>query len=161
MLVKYVRLWVLENPKNIPWESKLKIVYNRNYGHDQKKLVAKILKTGRVPEETSDPFYVAYFMHNSGTLKSGSNEKTTGRLDCKVYNSMSEVKNSHVEIYKDWGVRELKKLYTIKVLCPFNRIAVELAVRYYLVKMHKYRKFYDGLPFARILPLLWKGKRVN
>ena len=92
MLFKYVRLWVLENPKNIPWESKLKIVYNRNYGHDKKTMLTKILKTGMYPEATSDPFYVAYFMHNSGTLKSGSNEETTGRLDCKVYKNLDEVK---------------------------------------------------------------------
>jgi len=161
MLFKYVRLWVLENPKNIPWESKLKIVYNRNYGHDKKTMLTKILKTGMYPEATSDPFYIAHFEYNRGTLKDGARTERIGEIDCKVYKSLDEVKIEYVEIVKDWGKNKLKKIYVVQVLCPFDKIAVELAVRHYLVKIHKYHKFYDGFPFTYIRPLLWKGKRVN
>ena len=150
MLFKYVRLWVLENPKNIPWDGKLKIDYKKNYGMDRKNF-----KWG------SDPFYIAYFESKSGTLKDGPRVENIGEIDCYVYKNLDEVKKDHVEIHKDWGMKELKNTYMVQVLCPFDRIAVELAVRHYLVKIHKYRKFYDGFPFTNMRPLLWKGKRVN
>ena len=34
MIKKYVRLWILDEPKNLPFNSKLKISYNQNYGMD-------------------------------------------------------------------------------------------------------------------------------
>ena len=161
MFYKYVRLWVLENPKKIPWDSKLKIIYNKNYGFDRKTMLTKDPKTGMYPEATSDPFYNVYFEHNTGSLEDGPQTKQIGEIDCKIYNSLKEVKLENVEIVKDWGKKTLKKIYVVQVLCPFDRIAVELAVRHYLLKIHKYYKFYGGSPFTNMRSILWNGKRVN
>jgi len=161
MFYKYVRLWVLENPKKIPWDSKLKIIYNKNYGFDRKTMLTKDPKTGMYPEATSDPFYNVYFEHNTGSLEGGPQPKQTGEIDCKIHNSVKEAELEFVEIVKEWGEKTLKKIYVVQVFCPSDRIAVELAVRHYLLKIHKYYKFYGGTPFANMCSLFWKGKKIN
>ena len=150
MLYKYVRLWILDELKDLPFNSKLKIIYNKNYGMDK-----KTFKLG------SDPFYKSYFEYKTGKLKSGTRTETKGEIDCKVYNSLIETKIKNVQIVKDWGKKELKKIFVVEVLMPNNRLAVEIAVRHYRVKKQKIHNFYSGFPLAQIRHIIYDGKRIN
>ena len=150
MIKKYVRLWILEEPRDLPFNSKLKIFYNKNYGMDPKTF-----------EWGSDPFYSSHFEYKSGSLKGGTSIKTKGKIDCKVYSSLNEVKIENVKIVKDWGKKELKKVFVVEVIMPNNRLAVEIALRHYLVKIKKLTKFYGGFPLAQLRYIIYDGKRVN
>lgn len=146
MFFKYVRLWELEKPGELPWNAKLKIDYNKNFGIDPKDLT-----------ESSDPFYLGYLEFRSGKLGTERYE-TKGEFDCKVYNSMEGPQRENVQIVKDWGSKELKKVYVFKVLSLSNRLAVELAVRAHLKHNHKLN-FYSGFPFIiQRWDISWKGK---
>ena len=148
MIFKYVRLWELEKPCKLPWNARLKIDYNKNFGRDPKNLLA---------EPSSDPFYLGYFEFRSGKL-GGERYETKGKFDCKVYNTMDGPQRENVKIVKDWGSKELRKIYVFKVLSLFNRLAVELAVRAHLKHNHK-QNFYSGFPFiTQRWNLSWKGK---
>lgn len=150
MIKKYVRLWILDEPKNLPFNSKLKISYNQNYGMDKKTF-----------EFGSDPFYISYFEYKTGKLKDGTRIETNGKIDCKVFNSLNEAKVENVQIVKDWGKKELKKVFLVEVFMPNNRLAVEIAVRHYLVEIKRLPNFYGGYPLAQIRYIIYDGKRVN
>ena len=74
---------------------------------------------------------------------------------------MIETKIENVQIVKDWGKKELKKIFVVEVLMPNNRLAVEIAVRHYLVKKQKIHNFYSGFPLAQIRHIIYDGKRIN
>ena len=79
----------------------------------------------------------------------------------KIYNSLNEAKVENVEIVKDWGKKELNRVFLVEVFMPNNRLAVEIAVRHYLVEIKRLPNFYGGYPLAQIRYIIYDGKRVN
>jgi hypothetical protein len=135
MIIKYIRVNVNELPK-IPSYAKLVTDF---LGEETESI-----KWGQ------NQFFRTMFEYKEGTLQDGSKQFRSGLFMCTVYGSSQKRIDSQNNI-KKFSKKELRDIHFVKVISPFNFLAVEIAVRAVLVERYKFKDLYSGWPFRKII----------
>ena len=134
-MIKYVRVRVDELP-TIPPHAKL--------------------ATDFIGEETDtikfgqNQMFRSRFRYKEASAQDGSRTVGKGMFMCTVFGS-SKKRNESQNHIKKWSKKEQSSIHFVKVLSPFNFLAVQIAVRTVLVERYKFKDLYSGWPFGKII----------
>lgn len=130
MMIKYVRVNVNELPKIPP----------------HAKLIAEFMG-----EETDsikwgqNQLFRLMFEYKEGSIQDGSRTVAKGLFMCTVF----ETSQKRIENQKKF--KKETDIHFVKVISPFNFLAVQIAVRTVLVERYKFKDLYSGWPFGKII----------
>jgi|TARA_B110000285_G_scaffold214400_1_gene259679 hypothetical protein len=138
MFFKYFRVYVIDLPKKIPPDAKLRIkfIHREGVNHEIKWV--------------TDESYKSSFYYKYGSLNEGFREVSTGDISCWKYTTLEASKNDLAKIKKDWGAKELKKIRMVRVIGIIDSLCAYLAIRAVLVDEFGLKHIYDGFPFCKI-----------
>ena len=144
MIKKYVVVFAIEIPDDIPHWSKLKSNYRVEEG----------MKVGfQKMDWVKERYWDLWFEHASGTIKRGASIECKGEIRCHTF-SRKKMAMEHVDSYINNPHCEegmYRKMFIVTVVGVFNWVCVMLAVRHVLKEKFDYKNFYGGLPFVREL----------
>lgn len=138
MIFRYFKVYIYDLPKKIPPDAKLYVrtIYREGVNKDFKWV-----------KETS---YKSFFTYKKGSLNDGFQEFSMGGIDCWEYKDLESSKYDTVRIIKDWGKKEARNIFMVKVFWLPGLICANLAIRKALVKGLKIHGMYDGFPFCKL-----------
>ena len=129
-MIKYIRVNVNELPK-IPSHAKLTIDF---LGEETDSL-----KWGQ------NQLFRVMFEFKEGSIQDGSRTLSKGLLMCTVFG------NSQKRIESQKRNKKEADIHFVKVISPFNFLAVGIAVRTVLVECYEFKDLYSGWPFGKII----------
>ena len=129
-MIKYIRVNVNELPK-IPSHAKLTIDF---LGEETDSL-----KWGQ------NQLFRVMFEFKEGSIQDGSRTVSKGLLMCTVFG------NSQKRIESQKRNKKEADIHFVKVISPFNFLAVGIAVRTALVERYGFKNLYSGWPFGKII----------
>jgi hypothetical protein len=135
MMIKYVRVNVNELPK-IPSHAKLATEF---LGEETDSL-----KWGQ------NQLFRLMFEYKEGSIQDGSRTVAKGLFMCTVFGT-SQKRIESQKNCKKFSKKEQSSIHFVKVISPFNFLAVEMAVRTVLVEHYGFKKLYSGWPFGKII----------
>lgn len=130
MMIKYIRVNVNELPK-IPSHAKLTIDF---LGEETNSL-----KWGQ------NQLFRVMFEYKEGSIQDGSRTVSKGLLMCTVFGTSQKRIESQKRNKKETNI------HFVKVISPFNFLAVGIAVRIVLVEHYGFKNLYSGWPFGKII----------
>lgn len=130
MMIKYIRVNVNELPK-IPSHAKLATDF---LGEETDSL-----KWGQ------NQLFRVMFKYKEGSIQDGSRTVTKGLLMCTVFG------NSQKRIESQKRNKKETNIHFVKVISPFNFLAIGIAVRTVLVEHYGFKNLYSGWPFGKII----------
>ena len=140
MIIKYIAVSPDEVPKDLPHNFKINIKLHMYEG-----INIGDPKLGHI----KDRHYETIFSYKDGTIKKGSEIKSTGCILSWVFSSKEKALN-HVNFYKNnprYEKNVYKKFIIVKVLNLYEKLSVYLAVRLLLKMKFNYKNLYSGFPF--------------
>ncbi len=140
MIIKYIAVSPDEVPKDLPHNFKTNIKLHKYEG-----INIGDPKLGHI----KDQHYETIFSYKDGTIKKGSEIKSTGCILSWVFSSEEKALN-HINFYKNnprYDKNVYKKFIIVKVFNLYEKLSIYLAVRLLLKKKFNYKNLYSGFPF--------------